>query len=222
MLRSSLAQYEAQQQQGVVLTDKTIQGGNVGVAREWDARPHAGRVTTDELFCCLADRCAGTRKVYGDYDTRRAQRPYQQEDYCLEAQCRFRHDKFSEPSKCHSCNSIIDGHNRCDNKCRFCIGSAAAVEPCPPQVPCQDRFRRNLISAHGKWIDGYDKVRERHQLLVYGSARDLVVYKTLALWKQELDKRERYQYDGDACHVCGPNSGITTSITPYGYCKTDE
>jgi hypothetical protein len=216
MLSSTLAQYEAAQQQGVVLTDGTL--ADICVAENYDNRPHAGRVTNDDLFCCLADTCAGTRKVYGDYDTRRAQRPYQQEDYCLEAPCRFRHDKFSAPSKCHSCNSILDGHNRCDNKCRFAIGDAAAVEPCPPQVPCQDRFRRNLISSHGKWIDGYEKQRERHQLLVFGSLRDLVVYKTLALWKEELDTRERYRFDGNACASDGNYD--TTAIQPFGYCKT--
>lgn len=176
MLQKVLEQFESQQ------TEKDV-----------FKRPNS--VVSDSLLCCLADKCAGTRKVYSDYDLRRAQRPYQTEDYCLESSCRFRHDKFSAPNKCRSCNLVLDGFGEsvCVNRERICLGCAAAVEPCPPQVPCQDRFRRNVISSAGKWIDGYVKQQERHHLLVYGAAHDLVTYKTLATWKHVIDQQTKYQ-----------------------------
>lgn len=174
MLQQVLEQFETQQKQKEVFGQTS------------------DRVMSDQLLCCLADKCAGTRKVYGDYDVRRAQRPYQTEDYCLENPCRFRHDKFSAPSKCNSCQCDL-GQNFCDTKGRLCVGCAAAVEPCPPQVPCQDRFRRNVLSSAGTWIDGYVKQQERHHLLVYGAAHDLVTYKTLAAWKQVIDQRTGQQ-----------------------------
>ena len=176
MLRQTLDSFEKQQRDN-----------------ESFSKNDAKNVVSDKLFCCLADRCAGTRKVYGDYDLRRAQRPYQTEDYCLDAPCRFRRDAFAAPSICNSCQSLITGENNCDNKQRLCTGCVGNVDPCPPQLPCQDRFRRNVISSAGTWIDGYVKQQERHHLLVYGAARDLVTYKTLALWKQQIDQKNKFQ-----------------------------
>lgn len=179
MLRSTLENFEQRKQRENAI---------------FDARPHTSHVISDKLLCCLADKCAGTRKVYGDFDLRRAQRPYQTEDYCLNAPCRFRRDEFATPSLCNSCHSPLNPEqNSCNNKGRLCTGCAAAVEPCPPQLPCQDRFRRNVISSAGTWMDGYVKQQQRHELLVSGAARDLVTLKTLALWKQEFDKRNHFQ-----------------------------
>lgn len=186
MLRQSLAQCEKKQQahfDDAQLADT----GNVGASTA---------VASEKLLCCLADRCAGVRKVYGDYDVRRAQRPYQTEDYCLEAPCRFRRDRFAAPSMC---DSRRDSEADAGVAESVCTGCAAAVEPCPPQVPCADRFRRNVISSAGTWIDGYVRQQERHRLLVHGSTRDLVAYKTLALWKQEIDKQVHFQRDNARC-----------------------
>ena len=175
MLRQQLEQFEATQKD----IEKVIEDRKQGT-----------QVLSNELLENLADKCAGVRKVYGDYDRRRASRPYQMEDYCLEKQCRYRRDKFSTPSECQSCRSPLTGCNTCSPHSTLLCQSCTVVEACPPSVPCQDRFRRNVISTAGTWKRGYEKQQERHHLLVSGSARDLVIYKTLAIWKQELDKRQ--------------------------------
>jgi len=160
-----------------------------------DARPHANRIVSKELFCCLANKCAGVQKVYGDLDRRRAARPKQHEDYCMERACRYGRDQHSAVSACASHdllsgNSTMQGqHVSCTNcSDTVCTGCTAAVQPCPPQVPAHNRFRRNVISSKGKWIDGYKQQQERHHLLVDGAARDLIIYRTLAQWKNEIDQ----------------------------------
>ncbi len=164
-----------------------------------DDRQQGTRVLNDELLYCLSDKCAGVKKVYGDYDKRRASRPYQTEDYCLEKQCRERHDKYSAPSACQSCKSPLTGCNTCSPHSTLLCQGCSVVEQCPPSVPCQERFRRNVISSAGTWKRGYEQQQERHHLLVSGAARDLVMYKTLAIWKQEIDKHDRYKQMNQKC-----------------------
>ena len=176
MLRQALDKLEATQ------TEKVV-----------DDREKGTKISSNELFYNLADKCAGVKKVYGDYDRRRASRPYQMEDYCLEKQCRYRHDKFSAPSTCQSCRSPLTGCNTCSPHSTLLCDSCTVVESCPPSVPCQERFRRNVISSAGAWKQGYELQQERHHLLVGGAARDLIILKTLAIWKQEMDKRAHYE-----------------------------
>lgn len=192
MLRQTLQRYEERQERR-----KRWDEPDIDVRTEQhDSRPHAHRVVSDELLCCLADKCAAVHKVYSDYDRRRAARPYQQEDYCLEAKCRYRHDMHAPLSDCVSCAALSAAHNERVAGAILCAGcTAATAEQCPPQVPCHNRFRRNVISTAGTWIDGYVKQQERHRRLTYGSERDLIAYNTLAQWKHEIDQG----YPSTAC-----------------------
>jgi len=191
MLRQTLQNYEQLQahKKSLGYNDVDQHSGRV------DARPHTHKVVSDELFCCLADKCAGVQKVYSEYDRRRAQRPYQHEDYCLEAPCRYRRDKFSPLSDCCTACGLILAENLRRNGSALCVGCSAAKEQCAPQVPCQDRFRRNVISTVGTWRNAYYRLDETHKRLTGGAARDLIAYNTLAQWKYEFDQG----YPSTAC-----------------------
>lgn len=173
MLQNALAKLEATQKEIDIVIENREQGT---------------QVSSLELFHNLADKCAGVRKVYADYDQRRASRPYQTEDYCWEKQCRYRRDQFAAPSTCQSCRLPITGCNACSPHSSLLCDHCTVRETCPPSVPCEERFRRNVISTNGTWKKGYEKQQERHHLLVNGREHDILILKTYAAWNQYLQR----------------------------------
>lgn len=176
MFKNTLAKFESTQKNIDVVVDDRKQGTQI-----------AGI----ELFQNLADKCAGVKKVYSDYDQRRASRPYQTEDYCWEKQCRYRRDQFSASSTCESCRSPLTGCNTCSPHSTLVCDSCTVIEPCEPSVPCEERFRRNVISSNGTWKKGYEEQQKRHHLLVGGREHDLLILQTYAAWNQYLKKELR-------------------------------